>query len=115
MLDKIKELTKDTALYGISTIVGRFLGFVLVPFYTNVFAPKEFGIQAYIYAFLAFASIVYIYGMDAAFMKYATAEEKDKDKVFSTGYIFVSITTLVFSIILFLTYKWISSAADCCS
>ena len=66
MLDKIKELTKDTALYGISTIVGRFLGFILVPFYTNVFSPEEFGIQSYIYAFLAFVNIVYIYGMDAS-------------------------------------------------
>jgi len=112
MLDKIKELTKDTALYGISTIVGRFLGFVLVPFYTNVFAPKEFGVQAYIYAFLAFANIVYIYGMDAAYMKYATAEEKDKKKVFSTGYIFVTITTIIFSLILFLTYQWIAVKAD---
>ncbi len=112
MLGKIKELTKDTAIYGISTIIGRFLGFVLVPFYTNVFAPKEFGIQAYIYAFLAFANIVYIYGMDAAFMKYAAAEEKDKKKVFSTGYIFVTITTIVFSFILFSTYQWIAEKAD---
>ena len=41
MLDKIKELTKDTALYGISTIAGRFLQFILVPFYTHVFLPKS--------------------------------------------------------------------------
>ena len=60
MIDKLKELTKDTALYGISTIVGRFLNFILVPFYTNVFAPDEFGIYSYIYAFLAFINIVYI-------------------------------------------------------
>lgn len=80
MLDKIKQLTKDTALYGISTIIGRFLGFILVPFYTNVFSPTEFGIQSYIYAFLAFANIVYIYGMDAAFMKFATVDENNKKK-----------------------------------
>ncbi len=112
MLDKIKQLTKDTALYGISTIVGRFLGFILVPFYTNVFSPEEFGIQSYIYAFLAFANIVYIYGMDAAFMKFATVDEKDKNKVFSTGYIFVTITTLAFSVILVLVHKWIANETD---
>lgn len=112
MLDKIKELTKDTALYGISTIVGRFLGFILVPFYTNVFSPTDFGIQSYIYAFLAFANIVYIYGMDAAFMKYATVEESDKRKVYSTGYIFVTVTTLLFSIFLVLIHQWLADKAD---
>ncbi len=112
MLEKIKELTKDTALYGISTIVGRFLGFILVPFYTNVFSPDEFGIQSYIYAFLAFANIVYIYGMDAAFMKYATVIEADKKKVFSTGYISVSLTSLLFSIILFVVHGWFAEQAN---
>ncbi len=112
MLDKIKELTKDTALYGISTIVGRFLGFILVPFYTNVFSPEEFGIQSYVYAFLAFTNIVYIYGMDAAFMKYATVDGNDKQKVFSTGYIFVTITTVIFSVILFVSRNWLTYEAD---
>ncbi len=39
MLEKIKELSKDTVIYGVSTIVGRFLNFILVPFYTNIFIP----------------------------------------------------------------------------
>lgn len=112
MIDKIKELTKDTALYGISTIVGRFLGFILVPFYTNVFSPDEFGIQSYIYAFLAFANIVYIYGMDAAFMKYATDGDNDKEKVFSTGYLFVTITSVIFSIFLIIGHSWIAQSTD---
>lgn len=112
MIDKIKELTKDTALYGISTIVGRFLGFILVPFYTNVFSPAEFGIQSYIYAFLAFINIVYIYGMDAAFMKYATVKMEDKKKVFSTGYVFVLISTIIFSLVLILSKNWLASEAD---
>jgi O-antigen/teichoic acid export membrane protein len=112
MIEKLKELTKDTALYGISTIVGRFLGFILVPFYTNVFSPEEFGIQSYIYAFLAFANIVYIYGMDAAFMKYSTVNEKDKKSVFSTGYISVLLTTIVFSLILLGAHSWLIEKAD---
>jgi len=112
MLDKIKELTKDTALYGISTIVGRFLSFILVPFYTNVFTTEQFGVFSYIFAFLAFANIVYIYGMDAAFMKYATTENYDKKKVYSTAYLFSFITTSVFSIILFFNYKWIASSLN---
>ena len=112
MIEKLKELTKDTALYGISTIIGRFLSFILVPFYTNVFSTQEFGIQSYIYAFLAFANIVYIYGMDAAYMKYATVIENDKKKVFSTSYLAVTGSNLIFSLVLLLSYSWIAGKAD---
>ncbi|MDP3581796.1 MAG: hypothetical protein Q8S39_07660, partial [Ignavibacteria bacterium] len=73
MLDKIKQLTKDTAVYGISTILGRFFGFILTPFYTHVLPDKgEMGIFNNYYAAIAFLNVVFIYGMDAAFMKYAS-------------------------------------------
>ncbi len=102
MIEKIKELTKDTAIYGISTIVGRFFGFLLVPFYTNIFTTYEFGVFSNIYAYIAFLNIVYIYGMDAAFLKYSSvAKEADKKKVFSTPYMFVTITTFALSLIIF--------------
>lgn len=103
MFEKIKELTKDTAIYGLSTIVGRFLGFLLVPFYTNVIDTTDFGIYSNIYAYLAFLNIVFIYGMDAAFMKYSSvAEGSGKKKTFSTAYIFVFFTTIALAAILYL-------------
>ncbi|MCF8241120.1 MAG: oligosaccharide flippase family protein [Melioribacteraceae bacterium] len=96
MFNKLKELSKDTAVYGISTIVGRFLGFLLVPFYTNVFPTDEFGIYATVYAYLAFFNILFIYGMDAAFMKYASiADEKEKKDIFSTPIIFITFTSIL--------------------
>jgi O-antigen/teichoic acid export membrane protein len=58
MLDKIKSLSKQTLIYGTSTIVGRFLNFILVPFYTNVFPPSEYGIVAVIFAYIAFLNII---------------------------------------------------------
>jgi O-antigen/teichoic acid export membrane protein len=101
MIEKIKNLTKDTAVYGISTIVGRFLGFLLVPFYTNVFTDTQFGIYSNVYAYLAFFNIVFIYGMDAAYMKFASLVEGDKKKkVFSTPYILVLITTTLFAVVI---------------
>ena len=111
MIEKIKELTKDTAIYGISTIVGRFFGFLLVPFYTNIFSTYEFGVFSNIYAYIAFLNIVYIYGMDAAFLKYSSvAESKDKKNVFSTPYIFVTLSTLLFSVVILLLRSNLSSA-----
>lgn len=99
--DKIKELSKDTILYGISTIVGRFLNFILVPFYTNVFSTAENGIFNNVYAYIAFFNVVYIYGMDAAFMKfYSVAEPEKKKNIFSTPYLFVFGSSIFFSLLL---------------
>lgn len=106
MIDKIKELTKDTAIYGLSTIVGRFLNFLLVPFYTNFFSPYDVGVYSNIYAYLAFLNILFIYGMDAAYMKYSSiSPEDDKKKTFSTALIFVFISTVLFSIFLWIVYR----------
>lgn len=103
MIEKIKELTKDTAIYGISTIVGRFLGFFLVPFYTNVINTHDYGIYSNIYAYLAFLNIVFIYGMDAAFMKFASLNDgDDKKKIFSTAYLFVFLTSIGLALFLLL-------------
>lgn len=103
MIEKIKELTKDTAIYGISTIVGRFLGFFLVPFYTNVINTHDYGIYSNIYAYLAFLNIVFIYGMDSAFMKYSSLNDgKEKKKIFSTAYLFVFLTSIGLALFLLL-------------
>lgn len=103
MKDKIRELTKDTAIYGISTIVGRFLNFLLVPFYTHFISTEAMGVYGNIYAYIAFLNIIYIYGMDAAFMKYSSlAAPGDKDRTFSSAFLAVSLTTLLLSALLFL-------------
>lgn len=113
MREKLKELTKDTAIYGISTMVGRFIGFLLVPFYTNVLSTAEFGIQSNIYAYIAFINVIFIYGIDAAYMKYASLYNDDeKKKVFTTAYSFLIATTIVLSLLLFLFRNSISSLME---
>jgi len=98
MFEKLKQLTVDTAVYGVSTMVGRFLSFILVPFFTNIFLPSDYGIIQIIYAYVAILNIVYIYGMDSAYLKFAAFKEigDDKDN-FSTPYISVFVTSLVLS------------------
>ena len=113
MIEKLKELTKDTAIYGISTVVGRFLTFLLVPFYTHVLDTGDYGISSNIYAYLAFISFIYIYGMDTAFQKYAAnADEKEKNTLFSTPFIFVVFTGVIFSMILFFARNAMNSLMD---
>jgi len=102
MLEKIKELSKDTAVYGFSTIIGRSIGFLLTPLYTNILGPDEYGIYSNVFAYLAFLNIVFIYGMDAAYMKYsANVREQDKKIIFSTAYLFVFLTTLLLGLFLY--------------
>lgn len=100
MFDKLKQLSKDTAIYGISTMLGRFLNFLLVPFYTNVFSTGEYGIVTNIYAFIALFNIVYIYGMDAAYMKFASQKTIGDDKdIFSTPFYSIFCSSIIFSIL----------------
>ncbi len=102
MLDKIKSLGADTAIYGLSTIIGRFLNFLLVPFYTNVLSTSDYGVVATIYSYIAFMNIIYMYGMESAFFKYASTKEIGDDKeIFSTPFMSVLITSLIFSGLIF--------------
>ncbi len=98
MFSQIKQLGKETAIYGISTIVGRFLNFLLVPFYTNVLKPDQYGIVTTIYAYIAFLNVLYSYGMESAYLRYASSLEiGDKKENFSTPFISIFFTSLLFS------------------
>lgn len=98
MLSQIKQLGKETAIYGISTIVGRFINFLLVPFYTNVLKPDQYGIVTTIYAYIAFLNVIYSYGMESAYLRFASSLEiGDKKGNFSTPFISIFLTSLIFS------------------
>jgi O-antigen/teichoic acid export membrane protein len=105
MLNDIKQLGKETAVYGVSTIIGRFLNFLLVPLYTNVFSRAEYGLVTNVYAYIALLNIIYLYGMDSAYLKYASTEELgDERKTFSTAYNAVLLSSLLYSM-LFLVFR----------
>ncbi|OGU69747.1 MAG: hypothetical protein A3H45_11845 [Ignavibacteria bacterium RIFCSPLOWO2_02_FULL_55_14] len=71
MIDRILRLGKETAVYGLSTVVGRLLNFLLVPLYANLLTPSENGIIATLYAYVAFVAVVYGFGMEQAYMRFA--------------------------------------------
>ena len=98
MLAQIRRLGTDTAIYGISTVVGRFLSFLLVPVYTNVIRPGENGIVANVFSILAFLNIVWMYGMESAYFKYSsTGEIGTPRQNFSTPFLSLCATSVVFS------------------
>lgn len=84
-MSNLKKLAGDTAIYGISSIVGRLLNYLLVPVYTSVFVPAEYGIVTELYAYVAFFMVLYTYGMETAYFRYANKEQSDEKEVFNTA------------------------------
>ncbi|MBI3112319.1 MAG: flippase [Ignavibacteriales bacterium] len=104
MLDKILRLGKEAAIYGLSSILGRFLNFLLVPFYTNYLLPSEYGVVATLYAYIAFMVIVYGYGMEAAYMRFVSPSEPgDTKRNFSTPFLSLLVTSALFSLVIHLS------------
>ena len=91
----LKKLVGQTAIYGLSSIVGRLLNFLLVPLYTSVFAPEEYGIFSVLMTVVAFVMVVLTYGFETAFFHF-TNKEEDSDKVLSTGFVSLLSTSLLF-------------------
>jgi len=105
----IKALGKQSLVYGIGTILTRLVTFLLLPVYTNVFAPEIYGVVTLAYAFTGFVIVFYRYGMDTALMKfYIDAEGQDKTKYFSTIFSTQTVTSIVFSGIVFVSARYLS-------
>ena len=92
----LKKLAGETAIYGISSILGRVLNVLLVPLYTNLFPKEEYGVVTQLYAWVGFLMVIFIYRMDTAFFRFGT-DEKSREGVFSTSLIGVATAALVFS------------------
>lgn len=82
-MKKLKELLGDTLVYGISNVVARFINYLLVPFYTDVFKPGQYGIVGLVYAGISFLNVIFTFGMESAYLRYAKDREKARD-VFKT-------------------------------
>jgi O-antigen/teichoic acid export membrane protein len=110
-LSVIKKLAGDTALYGMSTIVGRFLNYLLVPLYTGIFSPEAYGVSAYFYAIASFAAVIYSYGMETAYFRFAK-EDSNRKQVLSTGLWSVFTSSLVLSLLLYAFSDKLASSAS---
>jgi O-antigen/teichoic acid export membrane protein len=101
MASPLKRLARQTAIYGLSSIVGRFLNYLLTPLYTSklVFQPEQYGIITEMYAYVAFLVVLLTYGMETAFFRFYSRPENDKDTVFSTSLLSLIFTSFGFIIL----------------
>ena len=99
----LKSLAKDTAIYGLSSIVGRFLNYLLVPLYTH-YMPKDsgdYGISTNVYAYVALILVLLTFGMETTLFRFANDERYKSDTVFSTTMAVVGSLTAVFLLLIF--------------
>ena len=94
----LKSLVKDTAIYGISSIAGRFINYLLVPIQTAAFVAGggEYGVVTNIYAYTALLMVLLTYGMETTFFRYVNKSEEDAPTVYSTTLLSVAGTSLLF-------------------
>jgi len=94
-LNPFKKLLSDTAIYGVSSIVGRFLNWWLVPYYSFMFLPEEYGVVTNMYAYVAFLLVLLTYGMETSYFRFASKSQQP-EKVYSTSMISLFFTTFSF-------------------
>ena len=93
----LKKLAGQTALYGLSSMVGRALNFLLVPFYTAVLLIGEFGIFTELYAYVAFLNVIYLFGMETTYFRFANKDKLKETEVYQSIQSFIFILTKAFT------------------
>ena len=96
---QMKILAKETAIYGVSSIVGKFLNWMLVPLYTYVLQQQsDYGIVTNLYAWTALLLVILTYGMETGFFRFANKEGENPQTVYSTSLIALFTTSLLFAV-----------------
>ena len=107
-MNPLKKLASQTAVYGLSSVIGRLLNYLLVPLYTRYFLPSEYGVVTEMYAYVAFLVVVLTYGFETAFFRFSK-KDYDVKVVYSTALISLLISSTLFVLLVFLSSDSISN------
>ena len=111
-MPSLKSLAKETAIYGLSSIVGRFLNYLLVPLYTAKLSAESggYGVITNMYSYVALLFVILTYGMETTFFRFSNKSDERPEHVYSTTLIAVGSTSLLFVALVMLLLSPISSA-----
>ena len=111
-MGKLATIFKDTAIYGLSSIIGRFLNYLLVPLYTAQLSAASggYGIITNIYAYVALVLVLLTFGMETTYFRYTNKTHTDSETVYGTTLISVGTVTLAFAALVMLFLSPISQA-----
>ncbi len=107
-MNPLKKLVGQTAIYGLSSVIGRLLNYLLVPLYTRYFLPAEYGVVTEIYAYVAFLVIILTYGLETAFFRFSQ-KDNDVKVVYSTALISLIVSSIIFVILMFISSSEIAN------
>ncbi|HRP02117.1 MAG TPA: polysaccharide biosynthesis C-terminal domain-containing protein [Candidatus Kapabacteria bacterium] len=101
MKSKLKSLAGETIIYGLSSILGRFLSFILTPVYTNYLDTNQYDFVIYSFSIVALLNVVYSFGMETAYFRFYNFDNQEQSKkAFSNAYLFINGISLIFTLIL---------------
>ena len=103
ILNQVKNLTKHSAVYTVATFIQRLQGLILLPILTDpsfLATKSEFGDYTLIFTFIAFMNVIYLYGMDVAFLRYFFLGEHPRQTIYRSAFQFLSISGIVFSLLI---------------
>ena len=110
-MGQIRQLASQTVVYGVSSVLGRVLNYLLVPLYTAVFSPGEYGVVTELYAYIAFLNVIYTYGFETAYFRFATKGE-DEAQFYNIAQTSLIISSVLFSAVLFFGADWLAQLLD---
>ena len=102
MSNPLKKLAGQTAIYGVSSILGRAINFALVPLYTAVLAPSEYGVVSELYAYVGFFFVIYLLGLETAYFRFSNKDDFEEKSVFNTSQSIVFLSSIAISGLLIL-------------
>ncbi len=96
----LRKLAGQTATYGMSTIIVKFINYLLTPYLTNILTESQYGVQSYYYSFIPFGLTLLTMGLETGYFRFVGKSEtaEEKNRVFSTIFTTVSLTSLLFFI-----------------
>lgn len=111
-MGKLATIFKDTAIYGLSSIIGRFLNYLLVPLYTAQLSAASggYGIITNIYAYVALVLVLLTFGMETTYFRFTNKTHTDSETVYGTTLISVGTIALTFAALVMLFLSPISQA-----
>jgi len=92
----LKKLASQTAIYGLSSIFGRFLTYLLVPLYTYYFSAAEYGVVSEFYAYAGFFSVLLLFGFETGYFRFRDKEQPERDVAYSTALLFIVLINVFF-------------------
>lgn len=111
-MGNLKKLAGHTLIYGLSTLLARFINYLMNPIYTDVFEPNVYGIYGEFYIYIPILLVILTFGLETGFFKFSNDQSVDKESVYSTSFTTLVATSSVFILYVMFNYKSIIFGLD---